>query len=76
MRSTKRKAVDYLAKRLVILQMLDHLLNSEKCKNMYRLSKEEFDLLKEKCSRSYSIVNIIKKYFMEKQYYEVCNGTN
>lgn len=47
MRLTKRKAVDYLAKRLVILQMLDHLLNSEKCKNMCRLSKEEYDLLKE-----------------------------
>ena len=47
MRSTKRIVVDYLAKRLVILQILDYLLNSEKCKNMCRLSKEEYDFLKE-----------------------------
>ena len=49
MRSTKRKVVDYSAKRLVILQIINHLLNSEKCKNMCRLSKEEYDLLKRYC---------------------------
>ena len=40
-------SLDDLAKRLVILQILDYLLNSEKCKNMCRLSKEEYDFLKE-----------------------------
>ena len=41
------ETIDDLEKRLIVLQMLDHLLNSEKCKNMYRLSKEEYELLKE-----------------------------
>ena len=40
-------SLDDLEKRLIVLQILNHLLNSEKCKNMCRLSKEEYDLLKE-----------------------------
>lgn len=40
-------SLDDLEKRLIILVIINHLLNSEKCKNMYRLSKEEFDFLKE-----------------------------
>ena len=40
-------SLDDLEKRLIILVIINHLLNSEKCKNMYRLSKEEYDLLKE-----------------------------
>lgn len=40
-------SLDDLEKRLIVLQILNHVLNSEKCKNMCRLSKEEYDLLKE-----------------------------
>lgn len=40
-------SLDDLEKRLIILVIINHLLNSGKCKNMYRLSKEEFDFLKE-----------------------------
>ena len=40
-------SLDDLEKRLIILVIINHLLNSEKCKNTCRLSKEEFDLLKE-----------------------------
>ena len=40
-------SLDDLEKRLIILVIINHLLNSEKCKNMCRLSKEEFDFLKE-----------------------------
>ena len=40
-------SLDDLEKRLIILVIINHLLNSEKCKNMCQLSKEEFDFLKE-----------------------------
>lgn len=40
-------SLDDLEKRLFVLQILNHVLNSEKCKNMFHLSKEEYDLLKD-----------------------------
>ena len=40
-------SLDDLEKRLTILVIINHLLNSEKCKNMCCLSKEEYNLLKE-----------------------------
>ena len=40
-------SLDDLEKRLIVVVILNHLLNSKKCKNLCCLSKEEFDLLKE-----------------------------
>ena len=40
-------SLDDLEKGLIILVIINHLLNSEKCKNMYRLSKEEYSNEKE-----------------------------
>ena len=40
-------SLDDLEKRLFALQILNHVLNSEKCINMFHLSKEEYDLLKD-----------------------------
>ena len=40
-------SLDDLEKRLIILVILNHLLNSETCINMCHLSKEEYELLKD-----------------------------
>ena len=63
-------SLDDLEKRLIVLQILNHLLNSEKCKNMYRLSKEEYNNEKE----SNSIINqkqIIDNYLKEHKEYKL-----